>query len=137
MDRPVQITFHNISGSPALESAIHERVAALEAYHPHIVGCRVHLDVPHRHREHGHTVHVRVEVSLPGEDVVVSHEPSVGGTLRDLGVEASTKAADLETEHRHALVAIRDAFEVARRRVQDAARRQRGDVKTREAPGLS
>jgi hypothetical protein len=132
MDRPVQITFHNMTASPDLEAAIRERVTALEAYHPHIIGCRVLLDVPHSHRERGNPVHVRIEVALPGEDIVVNHEPTLHGTLEDLGASTRQKAADVLGEHRHALVSIRDGFEVARRLLQDAARRQRGAVKTHQ-----
>jgi hypothetical protein len=27
------------------------------------------VEMPHRHREHGRPVHVRIELSLPGEDI--------------------------------------------------------------------
>ena len=111
--RPVQISFRNMRVPPEIEEEIRSRVAWLDSLHPTIVGCRVLLEVPHRHRRHGRPLHVRIEVSLPGEDVVVNHEPAADAT--------------------YAHVVIHAAFDVARRRLEDMARQQRGDVKTRAA----
>jgi hypothetical protein len=74
-------------------------------------------------------LHIRVELSLPGEDMVVSHEPSPDATARS----ASHKSNEVDSRHKDAYVAIHEAFDVARRRLEDVARRQRGDVKTRTA----
>jgi ribosome-associated translation inhibitor RaiA len=137
MDKPVQITFHNIDDTTGLEEAVRARVNALEAYHPHIVGCRLLVDVPHRHREHGQQVQVRVTVSLPGEDVVVTHEPTRhGATAASEPAAAPGKVAEADGVRADALVAIREAFDLARRCLQDLARKSRGDVKRHEAPGL-
>jgi cold shock CspA family protein len=118
----------------ALEDVVRERAAWLETFYPDIVGCRVLIETPHRHRERGQHVRVRVELSLPGEDVVVSHEPTLHGTLKDVEEETHHKGDDIEAVHKYADVAVREAFDAARRRLQDAARRQRGDVKTHQAP---
>jgi ribosome-associated translation inhibitor RaiA len=127
--KPVQISFRNMSVSPALEEEIRSRAAWLESFHPGIVGCRVLLEVPHRHRKRGRPLHVRVELSLPGEDVVINHEPTLGATARS----TPHKNDELDARHKDAHVAIHEAFDVARRRLEDVARRQRGDVKTRAA----
>ncbi|HVH26788.1 MAG TPA: HPF/RaiA family ribosome-associated protein [Vicinamibacterales bacterium] len=125
MIRPVQVTFRNMDPSAALEEAIRARAAWLETFYPALVGCHVTVDIPHRHRKHGWPLHVRIELSLPGEDVIVNHEPALHGTLG----EAAHKRDELDGAHKDALVTIHDAFDVARRRLEDAARRQRGDVK--------
>ena len=111
MIRPVQITFRNMRPSLPLEDEIRARVAWLERYSPDLIGCRVLVEVPHRHRRHGRHVRVRIELSLPGEDAVVSHD------------------TDIDAAHKHAVVAIHEAFDAARRRLEDFARLQRGDVK--------
>lgn len=134
MTRPVQITFRNMRGSASLEDDVRARVARLERYHADLVGCRVLLEVPHRHQEHGQHVHVRIELSLPGEDVVVSHEPTLHGRSKDVQEETHQKETDIDPTHKLALVAIHDAFDVARRRLEDRARRQRGDVKAHSVP---
>jgi ribosome-associated translation inhibitor RaiA len=126
MTTPVQITFRNMSVSPTLEQEVRSRVSWLESFFPDIVGCRVVLEMPHRHRRHGRSLHVRIELSLPGEDVVVSHEPTPDTAARS----ASRKSDELDGRHKDEHVAIHDAFDVARRRLEDAARQRRGDVKT-------
>ena len=126
MTRPVQITFRSMDVSPVLEQEIRSRAAWLETFYPGIVGCRVLLEIPHRHRKRGRPLHVRIELSLPGEDVIVNHEPTLHATARP----ARRKSEELDSRHKDALVALHEAFDVARRRVEDVARRQRGDVKT-------
>lgn len=124
--RPVQISFKNMSVAPALEQEIRSRVAWLESFYPRVVGCRVLLEVPHRHRKHGRRLHVRIELSLPGEDVIVNHQPAPGAAAGT----ATRKSDELDGRHKDVYVAIHEAFDVARRRLEDVARRQRGDVKT-------
>ena len=133
MTRPVQVTFRNVAASPALEQEIRARAAWLERFYPPLIGCRVLVEIPHRHRERGKPVHIRIDLSVPGEDIVVSHEPTLHATLEDLQGDAAHKLADLEGPHKDAYVALHDAFDIARRRLEDHARRQRGDVKTHAA----
>lgn len=127
--RPVQISVRNMSVSPALEEDIQSRADWLETFYPGIVGCRVLLEIAHRHRRRGRPFHVRIELSLPGEDVIVNHEPTLDATTRS----TSRKRDELDGRHKDAHVAIHEAFDVARRRLEDVARRQRGEVKTRAA----
>ncbi len=132
---PVQVTFRGLAHSTALEADIRERVAKLEQYYPTIVGCRVLVELPHRHRHEGRLFHVRIEVTVPGgEPIVISHEPSLHGPSKDTEAAEHRKESDLEGVHRHARVAVHEAFDTARRRLQDFARTQRGDVKTHEVP---
>jgi cold shock CspA family protein len=134
MIRPVQVTFRNTEPLEALEELIRARAAWLETFYAGIVGCRVLVETPHRHRDRGRHLRVRIELSLPGEDVVVSHEPTLHATLKDAEEQAHHKDDDIEAVHKYAEVAVREAFDAARRRLQDFARRQRADVKTHEAP---
>lgn len=130
---PVQITFRGLQPSDTLESDIREKVAWLEQFHPRIIGCRVLVELPHRHRHEGRLFHVRVEVTVPGgEPIVVNHEPSLHGPKKDVEALAHHKESDLASVHRHARAAVHEAFDAARRRLQDFARAQRGEVKTHE-----
>lgn len=133
MIRPVHVTFRNMRPNAPLEALVQARADWLETFYPNIVGCRVLVEVPHRHRGHGQHVHVRVELALPGEDVVVSHAPTLHARLTDREESSHRKAADIEGVHEHAEVAVREAFDAARRRLQDTVRRQRGDVKVHDA----
>jgi hypothetical protein len=128
---PTQVTFRGLAHSDALESAVRERVAWLEQFYTGIVRCRVVVELPHRHRRAGSHIHVRIEMTVPGAaPIVVSHEPSLHGGLKDVQEEAQHKDEEIDSVHHHAAVAIREAFAAARRRLEDVAREQRGDVKT-------
>ncbi len=106
MQRPVQITFHDVDRSEALETHIREKVSKLEEFYPQMVGCHVAVEMPHKHHNQGKLFNVRVEAQVPGGQVVVN---------RDLSEDV--------------YVALRDAFDAARRQLEDYGRKQRGDTK--------
>jgi len=135
MIRPVQVTFRNMQPFDGVEEEIRARAAGLDTFYPNIIGCRVLVEVPHRHRGRGRHVRIRIELALPGDDVVVSHEPTLHGSLKDVEREAHHKNDDIEAVHKQALMAVHEAFDAARRRLEDFARRQRADVKTHGGSG--
>lgn len=94
------------------------------------MGCRVLLELVQRHHETGNRYHVRIDLTVPGEEIVVAHEANLHATAQDADVEAATKADEPDPERKHARVAVHEAFDIARRRLQDYARRRRGAVKT-------
>lgn len=124
------ITFRGIDPSAALEAEIRTRIHKLETYYRSIMGCRVLLELAQRHHETGNRYHVRIDLTVPGEEIVVAHEASLHATAQDVDLEKATKEAEPDPERKHARVAVREAFDIARRRLQDYARRQRGTVKT-------
>ena len=132
---PTQVTFRGLPHSDDLEADIRERVAWLEHFYAGIVRCGVMVELPHRHRQSGRQFHVRVEVTVPGgAPIVVSHEPSLHGGVTDAGADAHHKKTEPESVHRFARVAVHEAFDAARRRLEDFAREQRGTVKLHEPP---
>ena len=132
---PTQVTFRGLPQSDALDAAVRQRVAWLEQFYPGIVRCRVVIELPHRHRHDGRHVHVRIDLTVPDvPPIVTSHEPSLHGRLKDFETEEHHKDSEIEGVHRYARVAVHQAFDAARRRLQDFAREQRGTVKTHEVP---
>jgi ribosome-associated translation inhibitor RaiA len=128
-----QITFHGLAHSAALESDVLERIAWLEKFYHGIVSCRVALEVPHRHLKDGRHVEVTIELTVAnGEEIVIQREPSLHGALKDVQALEHLKDSEVDSVHRYARAAVHDAFDAARRRLQDFARRQRGAVKTHE-----
>ena len=105
MDRPLEIAFHGLQGSPALEDDIRKHVEKLERHCKGLVSCRVTLESSGgKGQPHGH-ISVRIMLGLPGKDLAINHDPHH------------------EKEHRShpdAYTAVRDAFRVAERQVQDA-----------------
>jgi cold shock CspA family protein len=129
------ITFRGMPHSDALEAYVRERITWLDQFHPRILRCHVVIEVPHRHRHEGRQFHVAIEIHVPGADpIVVAHEASRHGSLKDAGSEESPKDVGLDQAHRHARVAVREAFDATRRRLEDVAREHRGAVKAHEAP---
>lgn len=128
---PAQVTFRGLRHSAELEAEVLQRVARLEQFYGGVVRCHALVELPHRHRQDGRQIHVRLELTVPGRaPIVVSREPSLHADVKDVEGDAHHKKTSIETAHRHAIVAIRDAFDVARRRLEDVAREQRGAVKT-------
>jgi len=105
MKLPLQITTRNISLSEAAEENIREKAAKLNTFCDRITSCRVLVEVPHRHKQRGTTYNVHIDMTIPGTEIVVKKEQS-----EDL------------------YVSIRDAFDAARRQLQDYMQRQRGDT---------
>jgi hypothetical protein len=127
---PSHITFRGLSHTPELDSDINDRIGALVTLYPRLVRCRVLVEVPHRHLRDGTHVHVRIELTVPGSaPILVNREPSLHSGLKDLEEEARRKDAEIADSHRHATVAIREAFETARRRLEEFAREQRRPVR--------
>lgn len=132
---PTHINFRGLAHSETIEADIHERVAWLEQFYGGIVRCRVLVEIPHRHRHDGRHFQVCIDITVPGgAPIVVSHEPSLHGPLKDVAEAEHSKDTEIEAVHRYAHVAIHEAFDVARRQLQDFAREQRGVVKTHEVP---
>ncbi len=132
---PTQINFRGLAHSETIEADIHERIAWLEQFYGGIVRCRVLVEIPHRHRHDGRHFQVRIDITVPGgAPIVVSHEPSLHGPLKDAAEAEHSKDTEIDALHRYAHVAIHEAFDAARRQLQDFAREQRGVIKTHEVP---
>ena len=114
MKLPLQISFRNILHSPEIENAIFEHAERLDEFSERIMSCRVVVDVPHRHHEQGNLYQVRIDITLPGGEVVVNREPPQHDAYKDVRV------------------ATRDAFDAAVRQLEDYVRKQRVDVKKHE-----
>jgi ribosome-associated translation inhibitor RaiA len=114
MDIPVEIAFHNMSSTPALEGEIRERVDKLDRLYQHLIGCRVSVEQLHRRHQNGNIFEVHIDMRVPGDEIVVSREPH----------RAREKFADPD-----AGIAVRNAFKAAERRLLDYKRKQRGEVK--------
>lgn len=109
MTIPVQITFRHMETSPAVETRVRELANHLGVFSDRIQSCRVVVDSPHRHHHQGKVFAVKVQLGLPGEDVVVDMErPQRDG-------------------HEDVYVVLRDAFDAARRQLQQRMSSLRGD----------
>ena len=131
---PLQVTFRDGTLPPAAELWIRREAAKLENFYSRIMGCRVEVASPHRHHRQGTPYHVRIDLTVPGGELVVKHEPSLRARARQSGEPKLKKHFEISAPHKQLRAAIDDAFNAAGRRLQDYSRRQRGDVKHLELP---
>jgi len=129
MKLPLQIAFRNMKPSEAVDARVREQVAKLETFYKGIMHCRVMVELPHRHRKSGDLYHVRIEMTVPGAELIVKREPSLQTSLRQVDTEKQSKSYEAHAAHKDVFVVIRDAFKEARRQLQDYARRMRGQTK--------
>ena len=105
MQIPIQITFHGIDKSDAVEGKIKERVDKLGKYSNRIIGCRVVVESHHKSHPNLNTnaapFHVTIHLSVPGEDLVVRRDPKEMRAHEDMQI------------------ALRDSFEAMERRLKD------------------
>lgn len=106
MRLPLQITFHGTDRSDAVEAAIREKAEHLERFSTDIMSCRVVVDAPQKHRHQGRPFAVRVDLTLPGHELVVDR-----------------------VHGEDVYVALRDAFDEMKRQLEDSVRLQRGQEK--------
>jgi ribosomal subunit interface protein len=102
-DVPLRITLKDIDQTPALETKIREKAGKLGQFYDRIVDLHVTIESPERRHHKGKLYNVHVHLHVPGEELVVTREPS-----EDL------------------YVALRDAFDAARRQLLDYVDRRRG-----------
>jgi len=109
MHIPMQITIRDIEHSEALESRIRDKAKKLDEFFDHIMSCRVVVEVPHKHQHQGKQFNVRIDLGVAGGEIVVNRD----------------HAEDV-------YVALRDAFDAAKRQLEDYVRKIRGNVKKHE-----
>lgn len=114
MQIPLQITFHGIDHSDAVETRIREKVGKLEQFFDRITSCRVAVESSHKNSSNlhhkGDAYHVRVDLTVPGSELVVKRDSD---------------------EHEDIYAALKGAFQAMERQLKEYVERQRGDVKAR------
>jgi ribosomal subunit interface protein len=114
MQLPLQVTFRNMDPSPAVEARARELAQRLDRFSSHIMSCHVIIEEPHKHQHQGKIYEVRVDLTVPQNELVVSREHPERHTHEDV------------------YVALRDAFDAARSQLEKYERRHRQDVKHHE-----
>jgi ribosomal subunit interface protein len=114
MQIQVQISFRGMEPSAAVEERIRERTERLERFHDGITRCHVTVQAPHQHHHKGRLFDVRIDLHVPGNEVVVTHEGSQNHAHEDV------------------YVAIRDAFLVAERKLEELSRKAAPKRRARE-----
>lgn len=104
----IEIVFRGMDSSEFVEKSVRDHADHLVEIAPEISRCRVVLQAPTPHHNHGQPFHVRLEVHVPGDDIVIDRDPGRG-----------------EKAHTDIYVAITDTFHQARRQLEERGRKKR------------
>ncbi len=106
MQVPLDITFQNMDPSEALRAEVEREARRLEKFHDRITSCHVTVVAPRTRHRQGDPFEVGIRVAMPRhKDIIVD------------------KTRGNIPEHEHASVAIKDAFALAQRQIEDAVRK--------------
>jgi ribosomal subunit interface protein len=107
MQIPLEVSTRDVTLSSQIEAELRKRADKLERHYNRVTSCRIALERPTGNHHHdGGPYRVRVDVTLPGSELV-----------------ADKQAEDI-------FIAIRDAFDAAERQMEDFVDRRRGFVKS-------
>ncbi|MFN0062505.1 MAG: HPF/RaiA family ribosome-associated protein [Myxococcaceae bacterium] len=109
MQAPLQIRYRHCEQSDVLNALIQTRVEGLGRLFDRITSCHVVVEAPSEHHRKGRGAHfhVRVELAVPGDLLVVSRDPL------------------LHEQNQDPYLATREAFDEMRRQLQDYVGRSR------------
>ena len=83
MQLPLQITCRDVELTPAEEASIRESAAKLESFWDRITSCRVVVNMPRRRGHTGQHYNVRIDVKVPGAELVIKRQaPRPAGSWR-------------------------------------------------------
>jgi ribosome-associated translation inhibitor RaiA len=109
----IQILFRGMAHSEPLEARIRGKARKLAQLFPFLTGCRVVAEVPCRREGNNGQFVVRLDVAVPGGEIVVNRE-----------------------DHEDIRIALREAFRAARRQLKECNGRQRAAGGASAAMGL-
>jgi cold shock CspA family protein len=125
--------------SEVVEAHIREAAQKLDEFCDEIMGCRVLVEIPHQRHRKGKLYHVRIDLTVPGAEFVIKRAPRLISDRPSRFRKAPEDVASEESRelskyaaHDDIQLSIRDAFDAARRKLQDYARRRRGVLKVHE-----
>ena len=102
---PLEISFRNFESTEPVKQAVEKYASKLEKHFDNIESGRVVLSAPHRHSQQGKIFHVNIQLKVPGQKLVVSHEPENDHTHEDI------------------YITIRDSFEAMKKELDRYVRK--------------
>lgn len=115
MQVPIEISFHNMDRSEAMEARVQSRLARLEKMTDSLISCRVVLEAVGK-QPLGSPLSISIRLGLPGKDIVVKKEQRrhemKGDAYQVIGV----------------------AFDIVERQIEEHLRINRHDVKAHDGP---
>jgi len=98
----IQVTVRDMLDSKKLEETIHKRAEKLKQFNKHVQTCKVVAHMPQKHKQNGKIYSLHIDVVIPGKEFSVTRKSS-------------------EDAH----IAVRDAFDVVERQIEEYTRKHR------------
>jgi cold shock CspA family protein/ribosome-associated translation inhibitor RaiA len=111
-----EVAFRNVELTEPLKKQIRAGIRGLEDVFDRLTSCRIMVEQPDQRHRTGNLYHVRIDLTMAGNDVAVNRSP------------AEHRA------HEELRQALGETFDRAKRALGELARKQRGDIKSHEAP---
>lgn len=108
----LEISFRDIEKTEAIENSIRKMAAKVDQVCSDLISCRVIVEKLQQHHRSGNSCRVRINISLPGNELVAICESSEGDM------------------HDPLPKVLRDAFNATHHKLKEYVRRQRGEAKT-------
>ena len=103
---PLEISFHGLERSDAVEARIREKFERLQGHFDRFTHARVVVEAPARRAPRPKFFHVRIEIGIPGHKPILAiHEP------------------DGDHAHTDVMLALRDCFKAAQRQIDEFSAR--------------
>ena len=103
---PLEISFHGLERSEAVEARVRDKFSRLEKHFDRITHGRIAIEVSRRRADLPTFYNVKIEIGIPGHNpIVVTHEPADGDLKADV------------------MAVLKDAFAAAQRRLDDVVAR--------------
>jgi ribosomal subunit interface protein len=96
MKLPLTIAAHDFELTEPLEALIREKATKLEKFNGRVIGCHVTVQGPPKRPRNGGAIEVRIDLTVPGHEYVINQKASPDVNL-----------------------AVRDAFDAARRKLEE------------------
>ncbi len=107
MKVPLEVTYRGVEKSDAIDTLINEKVGKLEEMCDYINSCHIAIEKPHDRPRHGSPYRVRLDITVPpGHELVAENNQAAGNQYEPLDV------------------AVREAFDAARRQLRKLTKRQ-------------
>ena len=117
MQVPLEISYHGVTKSEAIDQYIRDKAAHMERFCHHVSRCDVVVEQPNATKQSGSQYRVRIDVTVPPH-----HE---------LVVDEKPESHDM---HEPLQKVVNDAFKSMERQLRDLSDKQQGRVKTHDLP---
>lgn len=117
MKLPVQLTFRHTDESEPIKRLILKETQNLEHYFQNIMGCRVLVEKPHRHHQKGNLFRVRINLTIPGKELVTGRSPRQNSSYEDVYTAIHTAFREVKRQ-------LLDEVKILRRETKKHAERR-------------